>query len=47
MIRVVDDEKLKRAGKWENSKGMVEAAHRIAKMTPILWIVATDDHHPT
>jgi hypothetical protein len=47
MIRVANDEKLKRTAKWENSKEMAGAAHRIAKMTPTLWIVGTDYHHTT
>jgi hypothetical protein len=47
MIRVADDEKLKRTAKWENSKELVGAAHRIVKMTPTLWILATNYHHTT
>jgi hypothetical protein len=47
MIRVADDEKLKGTAKWENSKEMAGAAHRIAKMMLALWIVATDYHHTT
>jgi hypothetical protein len=45
MIRLVDEEKLTRTAKWENSWEMAGDAHRIAKMTPTLWIVATDYHH--
>jgi hypothetical protein len=47
LIRVADDEKLKRTAKWENSKEMSGAAYRIAKMTPTLRIVATNHHHTT
>jgi hypothetical protein len=47
MIGVADDEKLKRTAKWEKSTEMAGAAHRIVKMTPTIWIIATDYHHTT
>jgi hypothetical protein len=47
MIRVADDEKLKRTAKWENSKEVTGAVHTITKMTPTLWIGETDYHHTT